>query len=89
MSLYYSLENLLASIGLGSPLARGVVFAALFALPVMGLKLPVSYARTEEGFYIPKKWSLLAGGDVDPSFKTTLPWFIWPVIGLVVGSLLL
>jgi len=78
------LWDFLGTIGLGSPLARASVGAALGAIPIF-LHLPLSYTEVEEGFYIPRKWSLLSS---DPT-ATAFPWFIFPILGAFFFGLVL
>lgn len=84
--LYRSFENILVSLGLGSPLARGTMGAALFSVPIF-MHWGISYDQVEEGIYLPKKWSLFAGKE--DTNTTGFPWFIWPILGYALFSLFL
>lgn len=81
--------DFLDSIGLGNPLSRGIMFSALFALPIIVTKAKISYFETNDGFSLPKKWSLFASSDDSQDTLTMFPWFIWPIFGFIFGALVL
>jgi len=85
LSLYQTFEQLMVSIGLGSPVARAAVGAAFGGIPIL-LHFPISYKQVSEGVYLPRSWSLTNPSDEN---STAFPWFIFPILGAVFFSLFL
>ncbi len=80
-------ENFMVSIGMGSPLARGTVGAALFSIPIF-MHWSISYQEVENGLFIPKKWSFFSSPDSKVP-TTGFPWWIWPIFGYALFALFL
>ena len=85
MELYEQFEGLLASFGLGSPLARGTIGAVLFSAPIV-LHSSICYTHVGDGVYVPRNWSLLNPEDEN---ATAFPWYIFPIMGASIFALFL
>jgi len=83
-----TLQNLLVSFGLGSPISRGIFGAAIGSIPVL-IHSPVSYYKIEEGVYMPKSFYFTSPEGTAPEHKTYLPWYIFPLLGATLFALFL
>lgn len=84
MDTYFGFEQLMASIGLGSPLARSAIGAAIFSVPIF-LHAKISYDEVSENVFVPRPWSLLSKDENSTAF----PWFIFPILGACIFGLFL
>ena len=83
-----AIASLLVSLGLGSPITRGIFGASVFAIPLI-LKTPLAYYKVSDGVYLPKQFTLTASSEVPADQKTIIPWFIYPILGAVLFGLFL
>lgn len=85
MELYNQFENLLSTLYLGEPAARGTLGAVLFSIPIL-FHWPISYTQVSDGIYMPRAWSLLSPEDES---ATAFPWYIFPILGALLFGLFL
>lgn len=83
-----AIAGLLVSLGLGSPITRGIFGASVFAIPLI-LKTPLAYYKVSDGVYLPKQFTLTASSEVPADQKTIIPWFIYPILGAILFGLFL
>ena len=83
-----AIASLLVSLGLGSPITRGIFGASVFAIPLI-LKTPLAYYKVSDGVYLPKQFTLTASSEVPADQKTIIPWFIYPILGAILFGLFL
>ncbi len=88
-SLIGGYQALFAKVGLGQPIPRALVGAAIFSIPLF-LKSDLSYKHLEGGITVPKSWSLFATPEQrELDLATPFPWYVFPVLGALIFGLFL
>lgn len=88
MDIVYSFTNLLASIGLASPITRAAVLGGIGYATQYFFKPSISYLKLSSKTgdkYVPKEFAPFS--KAGSSATTWVPWFMFPVIGAIIGGL--
>lgn len=85
------LTSLITSLGLGTPLGRGTIFAILTGSFIYIMEPNFAFMQVQDPedeeniFSISKPFAFFASDEEKP-FSTYLPWYVYPVIAFIIGS---
>lgn len=84
--------EIIATLGLGQPLGRGVIFAVATLAGIMVLEPSLAYAEVvdeeddENIFTVSKPFTLFASEEEKP-YSTYFPWYFYPIFAFLLGFL--